>query len=205
MVDDARCRTMGRVYLYVGGIIVLGTIALVVAGVSSRLDGVLGLRPSGFIILAVLLFLSEARPMTILRLHEGSDITISWTFAFALVLLSPAGALFAMAGASAFGDAIRRKPLVRVAFNAAQMVVSLAVATCVLALPHGHDLFARSEPMLPWFGVMLCAASAAFFTNIMLTSVVLALQEGVGVYPVMSKAVASKLSTDGMLPALGPG
>ena len=195
---------MGRVYLYVGGIIVLGTIALVVAGVSSRLDGVLGLRPSGFIILAVLLFLSEARPMTILRLHEGSDITISWTFAFALVLLSPAGALFAMAGASAFGDAIRRKPLVRVAFNAAQMVVSLAVATCVLALPHGHDLFARSEPMLPWFGVMLCAASAAFFTNIMLTSVVLALQEGVGVYPMMSKAVASNLSTDGMLLALGP-
>ena len=58
---------MGRVYLYVGGIIVLGTIALVVAGVSSRLDGVLGLRPSGFIILAVLLVLSEARPMTILR------------------------------------------------------------------------------------------------------------------------------------------
>jgi diguanylate cyclase len=204
MVDDARCRTVGRVYLYVGGIIVLGTVALVVAGVSSRLHGVLGLRPSGFIILAVLLFLSEARPMTVLRLHEGSDITISWTFAFALVLLSPPGALFAMAGASAFGDAIRRKPLVRVAFNAAQMVVSLAVATCVLALPHGHDLFARSEPMLPWFGVMLFAASAAFFTNIMLTSVVLALQEGVGVYPMMSKAVASNLSTDGMLLALGP-
>ena len=33
---------MGRVYLYVGGIIVLGTIALVAAGVSSRLEGVLG-------------------------------------------------------------------------------------------------------------------------------------------------------------------
>src|SRR5205085_5214894 len=133
--------TMGRVYLYVAGIIVLGTVALVVAGVSSRLHGVLGLRPSGFIILAVLLFLSEARPMTVLRLHEGSDITISWTFAFALVLLSPPGALFAMAGASVFGDVIGRKPLIRVAFNAAQMVLSLAVAICVLALPHGHDLF----------------------------------------------------------------
>ena len=204
MVADTRCRTMGRVYLYVGGIIVLGTIALVAAGVSSRMEGVLGLRPSGFLILAVLLFLSEARPMTILRLHEGSDITISWTFAFALVLLSPVGALFAMAGASAFGDAIRRKPLVRVAFNAAQMVVSLAVATCVLALPHGHDLFSTSEPMLPWFVVMLCAAAAAFFTNIMLTSVVLALHEGVGVYPTMSKAITSNLSTDGMLLALGP-
>src|SRR5438105_8828101 len=204
MVDEPRRRTRSYVRSYVGAVIVLGTTALVAAGVHSRLHDIWGPRPSGFIVLAVLLFLSEARPMTFLRLHEGSDITISWTFAFALVLLSPAGALFVMAGASVLGDAIRRKPLVRVAFNAAQMVVSLAVATCVLALPHGHDLFARSEPMLPWFGVMLCAASAAFFTNIMLTSVVLALQEGVGVYPMMSKAVASNLSTDGMLLALGP-
>src|SRR2546422_10464321 len=110
MVDDARCRTMGRVYLYVGGIIVLGTIALVAAGVSSRLDRVLGLRPSGFIILAVLLFLSEARPMTFLRLHEGSDITISWTFAFALVLLSPAGAAFPTAGRGVPRDANPPQP-----------------------------------------------------------------------------------------------
>src|SRR5438309_1647440 len=92
MVDDARCRTMRHVYLYVGGIIVLGTIALI----------------------------------------------------------------------------------------------------------------ASSEPMLLWFVVMLCAAAAAFFTNIMLTSVVLALHEGVGVYPTISKAVTSNLSTDGMLLALGP-
>src|SRR5258705_13413659 len=101
MVDDSRCRTMGRVYLYVGGIIVLGIAALVAAGVSSHLDGVLGLRPSGFIILAVLLFFSEARPMTFLRLQEGSDITISWTFPFALLLLSPAGAPFPLAGGGA--------------------------------------------------------------------------------------------------------
>src|SRR5205807_10623094 len=136
--------------------------------------------------------------------HQWSDMPISWTFAFALLLLAPVGALFAMAGASAFGDAIRRKPVVRVAFNAAQMVVSLAVAICVLELPHGHDLFASSEPMLLWFVVMLCAAAAAFFTNIMLTSVVLALHEGVGVYSTISKAVTSNLSTDGMLLALGP-
>ncbi len=142
--------------------------------------------------------------MTFLRLHEGSDITISWTFAFALVLLSPAGALFAMALASALGDAVRRKPPVRVAFNAAQMVVSLGVAVCVLALPHGHDLFGSSEPMWAWFVVMVCAAAAAFFTNILLTSVVLALHEGIGVYPMVRKAVASNLSTDGMLLALGP-
>jgi hypothetical protein len=161
MVADARSRSTGHARSYVGGVIVLGTTALVAAGVGSRLHNFWGPRPSGFIVLAVLLFLSEARPMTFLRLHEGSDITSSWTFAFALVLLSPAGALFAMAAASTLGDSLRRKPLVRIAFNAAQMVVSLAVAVSVLALPHGHDLFGHSEPMLPWFAVMLSAAAAA--------------------------------------------
>src|SRR5204863_1605692 len=104
-------------------------------------------------------------------------------FAFALVLLSPAGALFAMAGASAFGDTIRRKPPLRTAFNAAQMVLSLAVAVLVLALPHGNDLFGSSQPAVPWLVVMLCAASLAFVTNIVLTSVVLALHEGIGAIP----------------------
>jgi diguanylate cyclase (GGDEF)-like protein len=204
MEEYARGRTTSLVRGYVGGVILLGTTALVVEGVRSRFHDFWGPRPSGFIILAVLLLLSETQPMTFLRLHEGSDITISWTFAFALVLLSPAGALFAMAGASAFGDTIRRKPPVRTAFNAAQMVLSLAVAVAVLALPHGHDLFGGAEPALPWLAVMLCAASLAFVTNIALTSVVLALHEGIGAVPMARKAISSNLSTDGMLLALGP-
>jgi diguanylate cyclase (GGDEF)-like protein len=204
VVEHARPRTAGLVNGYVGAVIALGAIALVIEGVHSRFHEFWGPRPSGFLILAALLLLSEARPMTFLHLHEGSDITISWTFAFALVLLSPVGALFAMAGASAFGDTIARKTPARVAFNAAQMVLSIAVAICVLALPHGHDLFGASEPMLPWLVVMLCAAGLAFLTNIALTSVVLALSEGVGAFAMVRKAIASNLSTDGMLLALGP-
>ena len=77
MVDDARCRTMGRVYIYVGAITVLGTIALVAAGVSSRLDGILGPRPSGFIILAVLLIvLSRSGPA--IRLRHRMSILPPW-------------------------------------------------------------------------------------------------------------------------------
>ena len=108
MVEVAPRRTTGVVRGYVGGVIVLGATTLVAEGVHSRFHGFWGPRPSGFVLLAALLVLSETRPMTFLRLHEGSDITISWTFAFALVLLSPGGALFAMAGASVLGDALRR-------------------------------------------------------------------------------------------------
>ena len=79
-----------------------------------------------------------------------------------------------------------------------------AVAIAVLALPHGHDLIGNAEPALPWLAVMLCAAALAFLTNIVLTSVVLALHEGIGAFPLVRKAVSSNLSTDGMLLALGP-
>jgi diguanylate cyclase (GGDEF)-like protein len=83
-------------------------------------------------------------------------------------------------------------------------VLSLAVAMSVLALPHGNDLFGSSEPALPWLAVMLCAAALAFVTNIVLTSVVLALHEGIGAVSMVRKAISSNLSTDGMLLALGP-
>jgi hypothetical protein len=172
----------------------------VLEGAHSRLHELCGPRPSGFIILAALLLLSEGRPMSFLHLHEESDITISWTFAFALVLLSPAGALCAMALASALG---RKRPL-RMAFNVAQMVLSLTVAVAVVSLPHGHDLLSGRQPGLAWLVVILAGAALAFATNIVLTTIVLALHENVRPVPIMRKAVTSNLSTDGMLLALGP-
>jgi diguanylate cyclase (GGDEF)-like protein len=203
MAENER-RTARLVRGYVGAVTASGAAVLVVAATRPGFGDLLGPRPWGFVMLAVLLVLSEARPMAFMRLHQGADITISWTFAFALLLLSPVGALFAMAGASALGDILRRKPPVRLAFNAAQMVLSLAVATCVLTLPHGHDLFGPSEPTLPWLVVMLCAAGLAFVANIALTSVVSALHEGIGAIPIVRKGITSNLSTDGMLLALGP-
>jgi diguanylate cyclase (GGDEF)-like protein len=142
--------------------------------------------------------------MSFLHLHEESDITISWTFAFALVLLSPAGALCAMALASAIGDALGRKRPLRMAFNVAQMVLSLTVAVAVVSLPHGHDLLSGRQPGLAWLVVILAGAALAFATNIVLTTIVLALHENVRPVPIMRKAVTSNLSTDGMLLALGP-
>jgi diguanylate cyclase (GGDEF)-like protein len=203
VVEHARRRTR-LVRVYVGGVILAGAGALVFEGVHSRLHEFWGPRPSGFIILAALLLLSEGRPMSFLHLHEESDITISWTFAFALVLLSPAGALCAMALASAMGDALGRKRPLRMAFNVAQMVLSLTVAVAIVAIPHGHDLLSGREPGLQWLAVILTAAAVAFATNIILTTTVFALDEGVSPIPIMRKAVASNLSTDGMLLALGP-
>ena len=203
MSDNSRRRTASRLHAYIGAVIV-GGIAAIISTFFLQSQQHWGPKPSGFVFLAVLLLVSETQPMRFVRLHEGSDITISWTFAFALVLLTPVGALVVMAVASILGDLLRRKPLIRLAFNAGQMVCSLAVAALVLLLPHGFDLLETSHPSPIWFLVVGLAAICAFVTNIVLTTTVLAIHEGISPRPMMRRAVHSNLSTDGMLLALAP-
>ncbi len=203
MSDNSRRRTASRLHAYIGAVIV-GGIAAIISTFFLQSQEHWGPKPSGFVFLAVLLLVSETQPMRFVRLHEGSDITISWTFAFALVLLTPVGALVVMAVASILGDLLRRKPLIRLAFNAGQMVCSLAVAALVLLLPHGFDLLETSHPSPIWFLVVGLAAICAFVTNIVLTTTVLAIHEGISPRPMMRRAVHSNLSTDGMLLALAP-
>jgi diguanylate cyclase len=190
--------------VYVGAVITAGAIALVYDLATLPSEGLFGPRVAGFLLLATMLVLSEARPLTFLRLHEGSDITISWTFAFALVLFAPATALPAMAIASAAGDALRRKSPTRVAFNAAQMVLSLGAALPVLALVHTGRLFDPGALSPIYLMVMLVAAAAAFLVNLVLTSIVIGLSEGISPWPLVRKGVTHNFSTDGMLLALAP-
>jgi diguanylate cyclase (GGDEF)-like protein len=189
---------------YVAGVIFAGTASVVTALAHTGSHGLVGAYPLGFALLAVLLVCSEARPMTFLRLDDGSDITISWTFAFAIVLVAPAGALVAMWVASCLGDAVRRKPLQRILFNAAQMELSLCAALLVLQAPTGQDLLGHGGPPITCVLLLLGAAACAFLTNIVLTSVVLARHERVGTFALIRDGVVQSLSTDGMLLALAP-
>jgi diguanylate cyclase (GGDEF)-like protein len=190
--------------VYVGAVVAAGAIALAVAIATAPKAGLFGPRVAGFLLLATMLVLSEARPLTFLRLHEGSDITISWTFAFALVLFAPATALPAMAIASALGDGLRRRPPVRIAFNSAQMVLSLGAALPVLGLVQDGGLFDPGALSPLWLLVMLLGAAVAFLVNLLLTSVVIGLSERVPVWPLLRKGVTHNFSTDGMLLALAP-
>jgi diguanylate cyclase (GGDEF)-like protein len=189
---------------YVGSVIGTSVLVLVTVLLAARDSAFFGPSALGFGILAGLLLLSEARPLSFLRLRDGTDVTISWTFAFALVLYSPAASLLAIAIASAAGDLLRRKPLVRLAFNAGQMVLSLGAGLVVLYSVRGHDLFEASGPTPGWLFVMLGAAGAAFFANVVLTSTVIALHERIPMLPMMQQGLTQNLSTDGMLLALSP-
>ena len=81
---------------------------------------------------------AELTPLkVVLRAAEG-EITASNTFAFALLICyGPAPAAIAFALGTILADGIRRKPPERIAFNAAQYVITVAAAGVVLsALSH---------------------------------------------------------------------
>ena len=202
--DESPFATPRRFSIYLGAVAISGAIALVYAAIDVATRGVTGGYATGFAVLSAFLVLSEARPMSFLRRHAGTDVTISWTFAFALVLLSPAAGVIAIGVASVFGDALRRTKAPRLAFNSAQLVLSLTAAWFVLAHANGGVVVVGDGVSVVDALAVLAAAVVAFGVNIVLTGVAIALDEGCDVLPLIRSGVAANLPTDGMLLALAP-
>jgi diguanylate cyclase (GGDEF)-like protein len=202
MVKAPRASRLARAYAWA----VIGAAAVLVGAViwARRGEPVFGPGVAGFSLLVALLLLSETRPLAVLRLREGADITISWTFAFALVLYAPAAALCSMAVAGALGEVFRRPGASRRFHNPTRMVIALAAAATVMPLADGRDVFAHSGPSVRWMLVMLVAAGVAFLVNVLLATITVALDERVQPWPLFCAGVVQNVSTDGMLLALAP-
>jgi diguanylate cyclase (GGDEF)-like protein len=166
----------------------------------------IGAKPAAVVIFAVLLVVGEARPLKWLRLNDGGELTASWSFALAILLLdAPAGAILMMAVASVVGDSIHRKPLMRTVFNASQITLALAVAVNLLTLFGQDDELSSGAPLdLTWFAVAFIAATALFVVNATLTCIALALHEGTSINRMMRRGLHLNISTDGALVALSP-
>ncbi|MFN8020138.1 MAG: bifunctional diguanylate cyclase/phosphodiesterase [Acidimicrobiales bacterium] len=158
------------------------------------------------VVLCLLLVMGEVRTLKWLKLHDGGEVTASWAFAFALLILpAPTVAVIAMAGASVIGDLVHRKPLQRVAFNGGQTALSLSVAALVLigtdeleTLAHDHALTAV------WFVAIALAGVAMFLTNSVLTCIALALHEGTKVTVMLRRGLMLNFLSDVALVALAP-
>jgi diguanylate cyclase (GGDEF)-like protein len=86
-------------------------------------------------LLAIGVLLGELLPLKIPRRGENEELTVSTTFAFALLLVAGVGpAIAAQSIASVVQDVASRKPLWRVAFNVGQYVFSLGAASLVLTI-----------------------------------------------------------------------
>jgi diguanylate cyclase (GGDEF)-like protein len=171
-----------RVVVYASSVIVLGFTLLTVVLVE-ELPRVhwMSRGLSGSLVLMVLLFAGELRRFHVMRSDGDTDrLTVSSTFAVALVMTGPLSlAILAQLLATGLDDLRRGRPLLRVAFNLAQYVVTLTAVRAMFTLPQGQSLLApfprfNADDVLP----AVLAAVTYFVVNIVVVDVVVALDSG---------------------------
>ena len=163
-------------------------LVIVVAAASvAALSGTLSLHyivtePLTFGLLFAALSLGELLPVKIPRRGGDEAVTLSTSFAFALLLAGGLGpALVAQGLASALQDGVARKGLQRISFNVAQYTLSMVAALLVIRLLHGdagigtgtHRPFESSD--LP---AVLLGALTFFVVNTSVVGVAVALHQG---------------------------
>src|SRR5215203_2280356 len=149
---------------------------------------------------------AELTPLkVVLRAAEG-EITASNTFAFALLICyGPAPSAIAFALGTILADGIRRKPPERIAFNAAQYVITVAAAGVVLSalsgLPHLDDPTGLAPSDLPG---IVAAALVFHALNSSFVAGAIALAEKIGFLRYLASDLFLQASTAGLLLGLSP-
>ena len=206
MPDQSRGSRLGTLDRYVIGVVVASLLSV---GVTAQLEHARWGQPQNWIALwafTVMLLLGELQSIGWLRRVDAGEVTPGWAFSFAILLLgSPLLSMLAMAIASALPDLLRRKGLRRTSFNAAQTVLALFAATCVLtAFGATGPITIHTHFSVGRMLVTVLAASAIFLTNSALTCVAIALNLGISVKSMLPRAFGLAVSADGVLLVLSP-
>jgi diguanylate cyclase (GGDEF)-like protein len=159
--------------------------------------------PGQFLLLALFVLGGELLPIPVPR-HDGLEtVTISTAFAFALLLTAgplPACAVYALA--SVIADLIGRTAAVKVVFNAAQYVVSLAGAGLVLTVAGTPAIGALQAGAVP---EVLLAGVTCLVINHVLAGSAAAVLGDLPVLPYLRRDIAFQAWTAGCILALAPG
>jgi diguanylate cyclase (GGDEF)-like protein len=167
--------------------------------------GAFGTQPLLFGLLALGVLLGELLPLKIPRRGDDEEVTISTTFAYALLLgggLAPA--LLAQVGASIVQDLLSGKPLWRLTFNVGQYVFSMCAAALVLgaltSVPHpSGQLFVNAD--LPG---ILVAGFALWVVNTGIVGVAVALHRKVPLQTYFRSDLGFSFITGCLLLCLAP-
>lgn len=169
-------------------------------------QGLLGPHPVVLAVFAASCLATEMHPLRWLRSEEGGQVTASWTFMMASLLVAPPLTAVAIAAVAMLsGELISRNQAVRVIFNCSQIVVTLSCGAAVLVLT-GQDqaLQPGHGPSLVWLPVFVLASGTVFVVNNALTCTVMALHQGLPVAQTIRSFGTVNLSTDGVLLSLSP-
>ena len=192
-----------RVWLYLLLVVAAAAACLLAAGWSvPSADG-----PrfwNALVAFAVLGFLSEA---SYLKVRIGrSDTTSSVAFIpyIAAVLLLDTGWAVTIAAAGNFAAeyGVRKRPSVRIIFNVAQVMLSVALASMIYHALHGQSSLTQFQPFKP---IATAAAALTFFVvNSTAVTAVVALNDDLRFDDVWRRLAGPTLIYDVFLSVLGP-
>ncbi|MFN2593789.1 MAG: hypothetical protein ABR579_02730, partial [Actinomycetota bacterium] len=196
-----RTGRVSPIHAYVAAVSVvgLGLLALILEKTIGRLD----VSAPSFWVFAACVVAGELVPI---RINHSLNVTVSSTFAFALLMtFGMPGAVIALVVACLIDDVRNNKPLWKTAFNAGQYSFSIAAGGVVLHaltnLPHhSHPTLFHGRDL---FGIVI-AAFAFFGVNWTMTAVRMALVEGKPVIATAINSLGLETATDGILLALSP-
>jgi diguanylate cyclase (GGDEF)-like protein len=165
-----------------------------------------GPRPDVFWLLGGCCLATELRPLRWLRYSGGGEVTGSWTFMMAMLMVaSPLAAVGVSATLFVAGDVVARKAPVKIVFNLGQIVVALSLGAGILHLwGQQGAVFHSGSPDATWFALVAGACVVAFAANTLLTAVIIGLSQCISVRSVLREHGSSNLPTDAMLLALSP-
>jgi signal transduction histidine kinase len=184
---------------YVGTVCTTAVLVLVGLVPELRIDRFLHAWPTITVFTAILI-VGEFFPIRIRHRDQAKSIVATYTFAFGLVpVAGVAIAVLAHLVATIVADLVRGKALIKLAFNAGQYVLALAVGGLVyIACGGGSEVTVRSLPAF--------IAGAAVFTlvNHLMVNAVVALAAGTPLRAGMLADLRLELASSGLLLALAP-
>ena len=164
---------------YVLGVALLGAFVLVTVCVVQLPQTDWNWRRTGpGYLFAVLLFAGELRRMLVVRRDGDSDrLTVSSTFAVALVLTGPLSlALVSQCVATAVDDVRQRRGALRTAFNVGQYALTLSAVHIAFKVPQAGPLLGVNDDGIAVALAPAVAGAAAYFVvNNLLVGIVFAL------------------------------
>jgi diguanylate cyclase (GGDEF)-like protein len=200
-------RRPSRLTLYAGGTGLAGLALVAVLLATAPPWASLSAYPLPLVALALGLALGEVWPIPVSRGDDSvSPVTISTTFAVALVVLGPLSWLLLVhTVAVALDDARSGRRPIQVLFNAGQYAISLVLARGAFSLLSGDPFLGPYQHFQVVDLVPALLAGAVFvLVNDSLVGVVVALASGQRVSAMLHEDVRFKLETSGVLVALGP-
>jgi diguanylate cyclase (GGDEF)-like protein len=198
-------RQLSKVRVWCEAAFVAGCVAMVLLLPAAHLSYILE-DPFTFAVLAGGVVLGEMLPIKIPRRGDDEELTLSASFAMAMLLVGGLGpALIAQSVASILQDVHSGKPAWRVRFNVGQYTLSMVAAWAAMRAmevsPRLSVLHPFASHQLP---AMLVAAGAFFLVNAWVVGTAVALYQGVPILSYFRNNLSFVVITGGVVLLVSP-